>query len=202
MNRLSIKALRKQAGRTQSEMADLCGVSANTYRSWEHNPDAMPHGLWMDVVFHLEMAAQIKRKADKMAEHLGEVHVKVDWDPEDEPFTVPVPEGLTDNFVPSKPVTPKQAIDFLTDGKEPYEGYADEYEEWEKQWEAVRRAQHEAEGTHDYVSDTVMADPEFDEETGEPVIYDEPQLVIDRESGEATVKVDRAEAEADEEEEA
>ena len=47
-----------------------------------------------------------------------------------------------------------------------------------------------------------MADPEFDEETGEPVIYDEPQLVIDRESGEATVKVDRAEAEADEEEEA
>lgn len=193
MNTLSIKALRKQAGRTQSDMAELCGVSTNTYRAWENNPDAMPHGLWMEVIFHLEMAAQIRRKVTKMAEHLGEVGVRVDWDPKDDKFSVPVPEGLSETFKPSKPVTKEQEIAWLTDGVEPYEGYADEYEEWDKRWEEVNRRQLAADGAPAYESDTVQVDPEFDPETGEPVVYDEVHVVVDPETGEASMHGDAAE---------
>ena len=36
--KLSIKELRRAKDVSQEEMADLCGVHVNTYRTWEDNP--------------------------------------------------------------------------------------------------------------------------------------------------------------------
>lgn len=72
-----------------------------------------------------------------------------------EDYTVPIPEGLTEEFVPSQPVTPKQIIDWETKNKEPYPGYAEELFNWENAWEEVNRAQQKADGGYLHVADPV-----------------------------------------------
>ncbi len=67
-------------------------------------------------------------------------------------YTVPIPEGLTGDFNPSKPVTDEQTIAWACRGIEPYPGYAEEFAAWEDAWEMVNRAQMEADGnTPNYV---------------------------------------------------
>lgn len=186
---INLKTLRRQAGRTQKEVAELLGVHVNTYRAWEKDPSSMPHGAWVDTVSYLEIAAQA-RKARKMATEFplrkGRF-VSVDDDSDQEEYTVPIPEGLTEEFEPSQKVTWQQKVDFEATGKEPYPGYADELAEWERQWELVNEAQAEADGDHWQTLDPVLADPEYTPDTGEPIEYDEPNIDIDPKSGDATL---------------
>lgn len=104
---------------------------------------------------------------------------------EEQGYTVPIPEGLSPTFKPSKPVTLKQSLKFDKDGTEPYPGYGAEFSEWEKGWERVNRAQAIEDGAPVYESDTVSVSPEHDEQ-GEPVIYDETHVVVDPQMGEAS----------------
>lgn len=186
---INLKTLRRQAGRTQKEVAELLGVHVNTYRAWEKDPSSMPHGAWVDTVSYLEIAAQA-RKARKMATEFPkrEARFVSGYDDSDqEEYTVPIPEGLTEVFVPSREVTRKQQVDFEVSGKEPYPGYAAEFEEWERQWEMVNEAQAEADGDDWQTLDPVLADPEYTPDTGEPIEYDEPNIDVDPESGDATL---------------
>lgn len=177
---LSIKTLRKQAKRTQKEMAELFDISLDTWRRWENNPDDMPYSAHLQAVDFLEQAVQI-RKENTMAKHWGKVHMAegpVNMHVEDQGYTVPIPEGLTEVFEPSQPVTDRQTLDYELYGKEPYPGYADEMEAWEEAWEQVNRAQMVADGAPLNIMDPVLADPEFDE-FGEPIVYaGEPQIVV------------------------
>ncbi|PLS25168.1 hypothetical protein [Bifidobacterium imperatoris] len=75
-----------------------------------------------------------------------------------EDYTVPIPEGLTEEFRPSKPVTPRQMIDWETKNKEPYPGYAEELFNWENAWEEVNRAQLKADGGYLHIADPVHFD--------------------------------------------
>ncbi|WP_223848062.1 hypothetical protein [Bifidobacterium reuteri] len=68
-------------------------------------------------------------------------------------YTVPIPEGLTEEFHPSQPVTPKQIIAWETRNEEPYPGYAEELFNWENAWEEVNRAQLKADGGYLHISD-------------------------------------------------
>lgn len=111
---------------------------------------------------------------------------------QDNDYTVPIPEGLTEEFNPSHPITPKQWADYETRGIEPYEGFEDEYTEWEKAWEEVNRAQLTADGAEPLIMDMVHPDPDFDEDD-EPIDYSDPSVVIDPESGNAALKVNEAE---------
>ncbi len=90
---------------------------------------------------------------------------------------MPIPEGLTEEFHPSQPITPKQLLDWETKNKEPYPGYSEEFFNWENAWEEVNRAQQKADGGYLHLSDPVPVSPEFDETTGEPITYDEPHVV-------------------------
>lgn len=61
-------------------------------------------------------------------------------------YTVPIPDDLTDFFRPSQHVTLAQMDRFNSTGREPYPGYADELNEWERRWELVNDAQAKADG--------------------------------------------------------
>lgn len=203
MQQLSIKNLRKQAHRTQKEMAELCDVSLTTYTKWEKNPADMPHGLYLQVIDFLEHAVQI-RKETTMAHDMGMAHVvcltpeEAEREAAENPYTVPIPEGLEEDFHPSKPITFQQMVDWETNHKEPYPGYADEYEAWESAWQEVELAQMKADGVTETEINPVHVDPEFDPATGEPIIYDEPHIVQDDQSGEGDLFLDEADLTEDE----
>ncbi|NEG71827.1 hypothetical protein [Bifidobacterium ramosum] len=69
-----------------------------------------------------------------------------DRDAEEHPYTVPIPEDLTEDFEPSKPVTREQMIRWMTRHIEPYPGYAEEEGAWERAWQEVELAQLKADG--------------------------------------------------------
>lgn len=197
-----IKRLRQKAGKTKKEIAELIGVSVNTYTKYENDPDNMPHGTYRHLLEYLEIAAQLRKARTMTAEVVFNDHEDSIDD-----YTVPIPEGLTEYFEPSQPVSPEQIIKWETSNIEPYPGYAEEENNWEKAWEEVNRAQNEADGGSMHIADPVHVDPEFDEATGEPIIYDEPHVVVDPDSGEANLYIDEADltdkerAEADKEDE-
>lgn len=127
-----------------------------------------------------------------MAHYHGKTHVKAKSmydDSDEDDYTVPIPEGLTEYFEPSKPVTNEQIIAWETKGIEPYPGYADEEEEWDKAWEMVNRAQAEADGHPYLVLPTAHPQPDFDDD-GQPTDFDDPEIVVNPDSGEATFYVD------------
>lgn len=127
-----------------------------------------------------------------MATYYGKTHVKFVNPDETEikdDYTVPIPEGLTEYFEPSKPVTYEQSLAWETKGIEPYPGYADEFNEWDKAWEMVNRAQAEADGNPYLVLPTAHPQSDFDD-NGRPTDFDDPEIVVNPESGEATFYVD------------
>lgn len=193
---LSIKALRNQAHRTQKEMADLFNISLDTWRKWERNPDAMPYSAHLQAVDFLEQSIQIRKDTTTMTRYMGELPVDrtpVDLTARaDNDYTVPIPEGLTDEFEPSRPVTSKQMLDYDLHGKEPYPGYADEYEAWQEAWEQVNRAQLVADGGTLNIQDPIHAPAEFDE-YGEPIEYaNDPKAVV-RDDGNIDLYTDKKE---------
>ena len=201
MHQLSLKALRQQAGRTQKEVAELCDVDVRVYRKWETNPADMPYGLHLQVTDFLERAVQI-RKETKMSKDMGSVHVQFhvpeDDDYKDSSYTVDIPEGATEEFEPSQPVSMKQWAAWDRRGEEPYPGFAEELEKWDKANERLNRTQLAEDGAPVPELDTVQVDPEFDEMTGEPVTYDETQVVVDAETGEEDIFIDTADIDPDE----
>ncbi|KAB7790485.1 hypothetical protein [Bifidobacterium leontopitheci] len=70
-------------------------------------------------------------------------------------YTVPIPEGLTETFQPSRPVSVDEIFDWEAYGREPYPGYAAEENNWEKAWEKVNRAQQKADGGTMHIADPV-----------------------------------------------
>lgn len=190
-----LKQLRLKAGKTKKEMSELCDVSVNTYTKYENDTDGMPHGLYLHVLEYLETSSQIRKKI--MSETIpatARFLTPEERDQEDkrDGYTVPIPEDLTEEFHPSQPITPKQIVAWETKGIEPYPGYEEEENNWAKRWEEVNRAQLAADGGGLHVADPVDVDPEFDPETGEPVTYDEPQMVVEKKGGETRLYVDEA----------
>ena len=205
MNQLSIRRLRQLAGKTKNEIADLLGMSVNTYSKYEDNPMSLSYAAYHQLIEYLETSIQIRKKLEKEQPMNTPIKAKVrfvapDEDDEDRlsDYTVPIPEGLTEEFHPSQPVTPKQLLDWETKNKEPYPGYSEEFFNWENAWEEVNRAQQKADGGYLHLSDPVPVSPEFDETTGEPITYDEPHVVVDSESGNTSVYVDEADMSAQE----
>lgn len=139
-----------------------------------------------------------------MAQDMGKVKVVCDTPEEVErmreeaEYTVPIPEGLTEDFEPSQPVTLKQYEAWENHHIEPYVGFADELEAWERAWQDVEIAQLKADGEPVLELDPVHVDPEFDPATGEPIIYDEPHIVQDDQSGEGGLFLDEADLTEDE----
>ena len=147
MNQLSIRRLRQPAGKTKNEIADLLGMSVNTYSKYEDNPMSLSYAAYHQLIEYLETAIQIRKKLEKEQPMNTPIKAKVrfvapDEDDEDRlsDYTVPIPEGLTEEFHPSQPVTPKQLLDWETKNKEPYPGYSEEFFNWENAWEEVNRA--------------------------------------------------------------
>jgi len=193
MGNISLRNLRIQAGKTQAETAEILDVSTSTYKRWEKNPLEMPHGMWLETVEYLELSAQIRKKT-KMATDYGKQKVEFQLPPTDEElaeerasYTVPIPEDLTDVFVPSKPVTNEQVIAWECRNIEPYPGYAEEYSAWEDAWENVNRAQAEADGNHYNYVDNMVLQPEFDPQTNEPIDYEEPVIFQNTETNKVEV---------------
>lgn len=187
MPRLSLKQLREMGGHTQDEMARICQVSKSSWRRWERNPDEIPHGVYEDIILVLEKAIQAKKEI-KMSNvtKVGVRFVAPDED-DDEPdmeYTVPIPEGLTETFEPSKPVTEDQWSDWSLKRKEPYKGFAKELDDWRDAWDDVDRRQMEADGVYMPDVEPVEVDPDYADD-GEPVDYtDEPRLTVDPSTGE------------------
>ena len=118
MNQLSIRRLRQLAGKTKNEIADLLGMSVNTYSKYEDNPMSLSYAAYHQLIEYLETAIQIRKKLEKEQPMNTPIKAKVrfvapDEDDEDRlsDYTVPIPEGLTEEFHPSQPVTPKQLLD-------------------------------------------------------------------------------------------
>ena len=146
MNQLSIRRLRQLAGKTKNEIADLLGMSVNTYSKYEDNPMSLSYAAYHQLIEYLETAIQIRKKLEKEQPMNTPIKAKVrfvapDEDDEDRlsDYTVPIPEGLTEEFHPSQPVTPKQLLDWETKNKEPYPGYSEEFFNWENRSTAPSR---------------------------------------------------------------
>lgn len=179
---LSLIVLRKQAGRTQQEMADLFGIDIRTWRKWEKHPDDMPYGNHQQAIDFLERSVQI-RKAIRMKDYgnpgIEAIHADEAQEDNYSEYTVDIPKNASPTFKPNKWVSPQQMLDWELKGKEPYEGFADEYEAWELACDELNMRQMEADGTPMNVQDVVHADPEFNEETSEPIVYaGEPMIVV------------------------
>ena len=56
MNQLSIRRLRQLAGKTKNEIADLLGMSVNTYSKYEDNPMSLSYAAYHQLIEYLETA--------------------------------------------------------------------------------------------------------------------------------------------------
>lgn len=181
---ISIKGLRKQAGKTQKEMAEIAGISHVTWKKWEDNPDVIPHGTYLQLIEYLETAINI-RKGIRMNEPTpATVRVltaeQLDAEERDNQYTVPIPEGLTENFQPSQPVTDEQWEAWDARNVEPYPGFALEMRDWEDAWDEVNRAQDEADTNgHILVVPSLRhTRPDYDPETGAPLAYPDETIIV------------------------
>lgn len=202
-----LKQLRFEAHISQATAGRTIGVSRDTIRAWEENPQRMKVADYRKYVAYL----------DKMA-------AKYASDPAGEEFSVlPHATGVNEatlmtfpgfsekfvrecvalgidfpeNFdpyelVPDRPVTASEYHRWEDTGVEPYPGFASTLEQWRADGAKVLAAYREAKmGVK--IPRTVYKDPtdlpyEFDED-GNPVEYDNPSVDIDATSGEATISV-------------
>lgn len=179
-NGIDLRILREQAGRTQAEMAALCHVSTRTWMRWEKDPGRMPRDAYDGALDLLERSVQIRKEITMQKPHdHGKVEVVFDPDYDTDP---------EDDFKPSRRVTTTQWGAYFGRGEEPYEGFEEEYQAWQKAQEAKAREIAAADGSPLAVSDTVHPDPEFDPLTGAPVSYgNEPEIEIDSKTGKAVL---------------
>lgn len=195
MASLSIKKLRLQAGKTIKEMADVLDKDTRTYSKWENDPDLIPHGLWLQIVEYLEIAVQIRKKEKHMGQHMGKKQFRhcsneeADKVDRRDQYTVPIPDWLTEDFKPSRPVTQQQMLAYDLHGKEPYPGYGEEMRKWEDAWEEINRAQLRADGADPVVIDLPTRTPEYDTD-GNLTTFDET-VVIDEGAGDVQVLPNR-----------
>lgn len=185
---IDLKALRKQARRTQAEMAALCHVSTRTWMRWEKDPGKMPRDAYESALDLLERSVQIRKEITMARDYENGTAV---FDPDDG-------GDPAEDFRPSRPVSIKQWVAWEDKGIEPYEGFAEEIDKWEGRQETELRKFEEDNGIPAPLSDTVHPDPEFDPETGDPIHYgNEPEIAIDRKTGKATLSVETDEQPAE-----
>lgn len=188
---IDLRVLREQACRTQAEMAALCHVSTRTWMRWEKDPGRMPRDAYDAALDLLERSVQIRKEISMQKPH-DHGRLEVVFDPGEDTD----PE---DDFRPSRHVTTTQWGEYFSQGREPYEGFEDEYQAWQKAQEAKARELAAADGSPLAVSDTIRPDPEFDPLTGAPVSYgNEPEIEIDRKTGKAVLLAPAADGEEDE----
>lgn len=172
---VNLRELRRRAGMTQKQVADACGVGLRTVARWEkEGPDRIPHSRYVRLLAFLEGAIRLRKEvATGMAQEFGQAKVVFD-DPNDEEettFTVPVPKGLSKEFTPSRPVSDEQYAAWATRREEPYPGFAEEIDSWDRAWSEVASAQRrEDTGQDDLQVPSVHPDPEQDQE-GRPIVY-------------------------------
>lgn len=172
---INIKTLRKHAGKTIKDMADLCDVGASTYARWEKDTDNIPHGLWLEIIEYLETAIRVKETTMKK---IGRVTVRTGYEKRDlSKLHVPVPEGLSERFQPERPMSYEDWERWDQQGIEPYPGFAEAYHRWLAQWEKIGQADREARGIKDVVVNMPDIVPTYDE-NGEPTNVDLPELVV------------------------
>lgn len=183
MPQTMLERLRASAGKTVKDMAGLCGVTPKTYSKWEKDTDYMPHGMYVRCIEYLEIATRMRKEAQMPTDYgkkkveFQSVKERIAYDRE-HPYTVPIPEGLTEFFKPSQPVTIQQMLTYERTGREPYPGYDAEMRAWEDAWEKVNDAQDEADGVRNVHLDLPPRHPETDID-GNLIEYDEPALVVE-----------------------
>ncbi len=188
-----LSELREEAEYTQQQAADVIGVSLETYNNFEQNINSMPFDQYVKLV---ETLIETYKK-NHPEEHIddptvSEAHVVFDdpdtMDLDSDEYSVPIPADLPEYFESSQPVTNKQILDFEFDGIEPYPGYADEYDEWYRRWEVINNLQAYVDSKRkETLIDPVSIAPDFDPQDDTPIHYNEPALLIDENTGEATV---------------
>lgn len=197
---VDVRALRIRAGMTQKDVAAACGVSVRTLIRWEQgDSDDIPHGRYVRLVGLLDETIRFRKEKEAVMAHMhGKTAVVFD-DPneaEDEDgYTVPIPEGLTKEFKPSREVTNKQMIAWAVSGKEPYPGFAEECARWDAAWSRVASEQREKDTGHaDLRVPSVHPQPEQDED-GRQYMYDNEAVINeindpeDAENGDAHVYI-------------
>lgn len=188
-----LSELREEAEYTQQQAADVIGVSLETYNNFEQDINSMPFDQYVKLVETL-IETYKKNHPEEHIDDPGDpipVTVKfVDPNLEDDSdeYSVPIPADLPEYFESSQPVTNKQILDFEFDGIEPYPGYADEYDEWYRRWEVINNLQAYVDSKRkETLIDPVSIAPDFDPQDDTPIHYNEPALLIDENTGEATV---------------
>lgn len=177
---LDLRELRRRAHMTQKQVAAECGIGLRTLARWEkEGPDRIPHSRYVRLLAVLEGAIRLRKEVSTdMAHDFGRTRVVFD-DPHDDDgtsgFTVPVPEGLSEEFTPSRPVSDEQYAAWATRREEPYPGFAEEIDAWDRAWSEVASAQRLKDtGQEDLRVPSVHPGPEQDGQ-GRPVVYkDEP----------------------------
>lgn len=56
--KLTLEAWRRARGKSQAEMADVCGVHVNTYRRWEENPGKIRYDEALLIADHLKISLE------------------------------------------------------------------------------------------------------------------------------------------------
>ena len=81
-------------------------------------------------------------------EEEDELFANPDW-------TVPVPEWLTDEFIPEREMTRDEWYRWETRHIEPYPGFAEAFAKWERAWQEVELAQLKADGVKVFEADPI-----------------------------------------------
>lgn len=189
-----LRDLREECGFTQEQAAQVIGVSRQTYNKYEQDVNTMNLGDYTKLVETLIETY----KQNHPEEHIDDpVTVEAQpavfddpdtMDADSDEYSVPIPADLPEDFEPSQPTTTKQVLDFEFNGVEPYPGYAEEYDEWYRRWEVINNLQAYVDSKRkDTPIDPVSIAPDFDPQDDTPIHYNEPALLIDENTGEATV---------------
>ena len=189
-----LRDLREECGFTQEQAANVIGVSRQTYNKYEQDVNTMNLGDYTKLVETLIETY----KQNHPEEHIDDpVTVEAQpavfddpdtMDADSDEYSVPIPADLPEDFEPSQPTTTKQVLDFEFNGVEPYPGYAEEYDEWYRRWEGINNLQAYVDSKRkDTPIDPVSIAPDFDPQDDTPIHYNEPALLIDENTGEATV---------------
>ncbi|RSX54605.1 hypothetical protein [Bifidobacterium samirii] len=95
-------------------------------------------------------------------------------------WTVPVPEWLTDDFIPERNLSLAEWDRWETRHIEPYPGFAQAFAKWERAWQEVELAQLKADGVKVFEADPIQVRPK-PAATSEPVISAEHMIAVDPE---------------------
>lgn len=196
-----LRDLREECGFTQEQAAQVIGVSRQTYNKYEQDVNTMNLGAYTKLVEtlietykqnhpeeHIDDPVTVEAQPVTVEAQPAVFDDPDTMDADSDEYSVPIPADLPEDFEPSQPTTTKQVLDFEFNGVEPYPGYAEEYDEWYRRWEVINNLQAYVDSKRkETLIDPVSIAPDFDPQDDTPIHYNEPALLIDENTGEATV---------------